>query len=235
MSATTDLPPVIALDIGGVLASTWPPVGGARYTVHAYTGPALDGVPAAFNVWLNREHGVWLRDLAAVTGGELVWALTPQETGPESAGKGPRTRVSWVAAAPWVAAVLGLAPVKTLDYAGVYQRKGISRDPYTGRLSFTRDSAPFELPKRDLIAAYARGRPIIWIDTRHGTPDKRWAKLRNVNAFIGNREVEERHGRTLLLTVSSQKGLTFRQFRNALTRWERPLTDADMASPTGHP
>ncbi|MBN6034083.1 HAD domain-containing protein [Amycolatopsis sp. 195334CR] len=75
--------PLIAVDVDGVLAPDLDeravPAG---YRPHRYRGPNSIGDPMEAQVYLNPEHGRWLRALAD-RGAELVWATTWRERAAE--------------------------------------------------------------------------------------------------------------------------------------------------------
>lgn len=94
---------VVAVDVDGVLAGDPSLAGDPRaltdlgYRPYEFDGPGPDGRPAAGTVWLNAEHGVWLREMVD-HGAELVWAT------------------SWgVRAADWIAPRLGLPSMPVID------------------------------------------------------------------------------------------------------------------------
>jgi hypothetical protein len=96
--------PILALDVDGVLAADPHFItGGVQalaalgYEPHHYDGLGPDGAPASGTVWLNAEHGIWLRELLA-RNVELVWAT------------------NWGArAAEWIAPRLGLPDLPVVD------------------------------------------------------------------------------------------------------------------------
>lgn len=91
--------PVIAVDVDGVL--TPHDVRRAEdlgYRPHRYDGPAPDGSPATGTVWLQPDHGAWLRELAAHA--DLVWCTSWQHL-----------------AATWVGPRLGLPDLPVIDVA----------------------------------------------------------------------------------------------------------------------
>src|SRR4051812_4550147 len=94
---------VVAVDVDGVLAPDpdWADgeqgLSAAGYQPYRFGGLGPDGTPAAGTVWLNPEHGDWLREINE-HGGELVWAT------------------SWGAvAAQWIAPRLGLPTMPVIE------------------------------------------------------------------------------------------------------------------------
>lgn len=74
--------PVVVLDVDGVLAADPDALPGSHaavrelgYRAHEFDGLGPDGSPARGTVWLNPEHGVWLRELCD-RGAELVWCTS---------------------------------------------------------------------------------------------------------------------------------------------------------------
>jgi hypothetical protein len=94
---------VVTIDVDGVLATDPALAGGEQvlsglgYRSHEFDGLGPDGRPAAGTVWLNPEHGQWLRELVD-HGAELAWAT------------------SWgVRAAEWIAPRLGLPEMSVIE------------------------------------------------------------------------------------------------------------------------
>ncbi|MCK2240055.1 MULTISPECIES: HAD domain-containing protein [unclassified Crossiella] len=74
--------PGLALDVDGVLAADPRHILGGHealrslgYHEHHYDGPGPDGMPASGPVWLNPEHGFWLRELLA-RDIDIAWATS---------------------------------------------------------------------------------------------------------------------------------------------------------------
>ena len=74
--------PVVVLDVDGVLAVDPHALPGGPaavrelgYRAHEFDGLGPDGSPARGTVWLNPEHGTWLRELGD-QGVELVWGTS---------------------------------------------------------------------------------------------------------------------------------------------------------------
>lgn len=96
---------VVAVDVDGVLAADPRLAGGEQvlsalgYQSFRFDGLGPDGHPAAGAVWLNPEHGGWLRELLNRSA-ELAWAT------------------SWgVRAAEWIAPRLGLPEMPVIEVA----------------------------------------------------------------------------------------------------------------------
>jgi hypothetical protein len=95
--------PVVTVDVDGVLAADPAQAGGpaalgaAGYRRHHFEGLAPDGAPAQGWVWLNPQHGPWLREVRDA-GAQLVWATS----------WGPR-------AVEWIAPRLGLPDMPVID------------------------------------------------------------------------------------------------------------------------
>ncbi|QWF85793.1 hypothetical protein [Amycolatopsis sp. CA-230715] len=94
---------VVVLDVDGVLATDPALAGGAQalvelgYVSHEFDGLGPDGRPATGTVWLNLDHGSWLRELTD-RGAELAWAT------------------SWgIRAVDWIAPRLGLPEMHVID------------------------------------------------------------------------------------------------------------------------
>ncbi|MEV7042867.1 hypothetical protein [Amycolatopsis sp. NPDC051061] len=94
---------VVAVDVDGVLAADAALAGGEHvlaglgYRMYEFAGPGPDGRAAAGTVWLNVDHGAWLRELHD-RGAELAWAT------------------SWGArAADWVAPRLDLPEMPVIE------------------------------------------------------------------------------------------------------------------------
>lgn len=68
--ARADGPPLVAWDIDGVLT-----VPGPAHVPHLWSGTGPDGRPAEGTVWINPEHGRWMRELAGA-GAAQAWATS---------------------------------------------------------------------------------------------------------------------------------------------------------------
>jgi hypothetical protein len=116
------LAPVVAVDVDGVLnPNAGPDSERMGYRPHQYDGPNPAGEHVTGTVWLNPEHGDWLRELAD-RGALLVWST------------------SWgLLAASWIAPRLGLPDDLTViehQYHGVawgHQGKLFGLYAWTGR------------------------------------------------------------------------------------------------------
>ncbi|MFI6868552.1 HAD domain-containing protein [Nocardia sp. NPDC050406] len=74
-----------------------------EYTMHLLRPKVFPGIAAkTLRVWLNPEHGEWLRELAEATGAELVWATT---------WEGEANRL--------IGPVLGLPSLRSVSFGGM--------------------------------------------------------------------------------------------------------------------
>ena len=121
-------------------------------------------------LFLNPEHGAWLRDLAAQTGAELAWASTWEDH-----------------ANQFVGPVIGL-PRLPFAPAPVHD-KAASVVPWTGGRPFAwLDDSPHELAKAELLAI---GQPhlCVRVDERTGLTREH---LFQVRAWLQDRENQPR-------------------------------------------
>lgn len=126
---------VVAVDVDGVLPTDPAWAGGVHalsklgYRSYEFDGLGPDGRPAAGTVWLNPEHGQWLRALVD-RGAELAWAT------------------SWGArAAEWIAPRLDLPAMPVIDVPN----HGPASDP--PKPAASNASQPRRGPRRSLTPA----------------------------------------------------------------------------------